>query len=217
MSTYAISDIHGNNDKFNNLLDKLSLNKTDKLFLLGDYVDRGPDSKGVIDTIFNLKNSGYNLTCLRGNHEQMMIDAVNGFDIDFWLRYGGKETLQSFGTELISDIPEIYINFINSLDYCSTHNNFILVHAGVNMRSEEPLEDRESLIWLRNWERYFDKNWLGDRIIIHGHTPMERTRITSRANLIKVICIDNGSYMKDKAEFGNLTALKLETMEFVFA
>lgn len=217
MPAYAISDIHGNNDKFNNLLDKLSLNKEDKLFLLGDYIDRGPDSKGVLDTIFRLKNTGYNLTCLRGNHEQMMLDAVNGFDTDFWLRFGGKETMQSFSTELISVIPKIYIDFINSLDYYSIHEKFILVHAGVNMRSDKPLEDLESLIWLRNWERYFDKNWLGERVIIHGHTPTELSRIKSRANLNKVICIDNGSYMKDKDGFGSLAALNLDTLEFQFA
>jgi serine/threonine protein phosphatase 1 len=92
LKKFAISDIHGCNRTFNEVLQKTGLNKDDQLFLLGDYIDRGPDSKGVIDTIFNLQNEGYQVHCLRGNHEQMLMDAWQKNDFHYtrrWLMHGG--------------------------------------------------------------------------------------------------------------------------------
>ena len=76
MSKYAISDIHGCIATFKTLLDKIKFSKEDELYLLGDYIDRGPDSKGVIDHIWYLQKSGYQVHCLRGNHENMLLQEV---------------------------------------------------------------------------------------------------------------------------------------------
>ena len=76
MKQYAIGDIHGCSKTFKELLDKIGLIEGDELYLLGDYIDRGPDSKGVIDTIFELREKGFKVICLRGNHESMLLDAL---------------------------------------------------------------------------------------------------------------------------------------------
>jgi serine/threonine protein phosphatase 1 len=72
----AISDIHGNNKTFLDLLDKIALTKDDELYLLGDYIDRGPDSKGVIDTIWKLMDDNYRVFCIKGNHEEMLFRGI---------------------------------------------------------------------------------------------------------------------------------------------
>lgn len=76
MKKYAITDIHGCNKTFQALLDKIAFTTADALYLLGDYIDRGPDSKGVFDTIFNLQETGHSVHCLRGNHEAMFLDSL---------------------------------------------------------------------------------------------------------------------------------------------
>lgn len=216
MATYVISDIHGFNEKFEQLLEKIQFEKSDKLFLLGDYIDRGPNSKLVIDRIIELKNNGFDVWCLRGNHEQMLLDASIGKNVNRWLNSGGIETLKSFGINQLCQLETKYLDFINSLSHFFEYENYIFVHAGINMRAAEPMKDFESMLWLRNWEKYFNRNWLKDRRIIHGHTPMSKNEITRRLNLGRVICVDNGVYLQAYAEYGNLFALNLDTMKFVF-
>jgi len=95
---YAISDIHGGSRTFRALLDRLDLKHTDRLYLLGDYVDRGNDSKGVLDTIWNLINAGYDVRPIRGNHDDMFHRVLMG-DHDqfsqFWYGSWGANTLAS--------------------------------------------------------------------------------------------------------------------------
>ena len=116
---FAISDIHGCSKTLIKLvLDEIKLTKSDELYLLGDYINKGPDSKGVIDFIFELRNSGYNVQCLRGNHEQYLLDGLefSWEEIAFKNR-GGKETLASFGVEDIHKIPQKYLDFISALPF----------------------------------------------------------------------------------------------------
>lgn len=214
---FAISDIHGYNKDFQNLLNKISLEKTDILFLLGDFIDRGPESKEVLDTIFFLLESGHDIRCIRGNHEQMLLDGLTNHEIRIkWLKNGGDETLGSFLTSSTNRIHSKYIEFLNSLPFSLTFENFIFVHAGLNMSIEDPFSDVKSLLWLREWQSQFNSQWLGNRRIIHGHTPMKTSFLFSNENLQSpVINIDNGIYLKGQKEYGNLYAIDLNNMTLI--
>lgn len=217
MSRFTISDIHGHNLTFERLLKKIRFQKSDELIILGDYIDRGPDSKAVLDTIMNLKDQNYKITCLMGNHEQMLLQTVE--DPSFksnWIRNGGDITLSSFSTSSIEKIPQKYIDFISSLKLYHELEDYIFVHAGVNMLAENPLEDKDSLLWLRDWEGKYNQKWLGNRTVIHGHTPMCRNNILSQGEYNeKVIGIDNGCFV-DRPGYGSLCALDIDSFEFTF-
>ena len=101
MRKIAVSDIHGCLKTFKALVEEqVVLNPQDELYLLGDFIDRGPDSKGVLDYVMQLDEAGYQVHCLRGNHEDMMLQAVRDReDIGMWLFNGGQQALDSFRTE----------------------------------------------------------------------------------------------------------------------
>ncbi len=109
----AIGDIHGCSKTFEKLLnDKIQITKEDEIYCIGDYIDRGDDRKGVIDLILRLRNEGYNIYTLRGNHEQMMMDALNDKKaLNLWLDNGGKSTLKSFGIKSVNGLPAEYVYF----------------------------------------------------------------------------------------------------------
>lgn len=217
MRVFAISDIHGDNDKFKSLLKKVGFKRSDKLFLLGDYIDRGAQSKEVLDTIMLLIENGYDIHCIRGNHEEMLITALNDIPSQVvWFKNGGDTTLKSFSTNHIERIPEVYINFILNLPYYLEFENFIFVHAGINMTIDNPMQDLQSILWLRSWKDCYDKKWLGNRYVVHGHTPMKASFLKSRDNIENdVICIDNGSYMRGAKDMGGICALNLTSKELI--
>jgi serine/threonine protein phosphatase 1 len=178
MSKYAISDIHGCSKTFLALLNKIQLSPSDELFLLGDYVDRGPDSKGVIDIIMQLQADGYTVRCLRGNHEQLVLYAMNSLEgLENWAASDGLTTLNSFGITKFTDIPAPYVAFLNELHHIIYVDDYILVHAGLNFQLSDPVSDPWSLLTIRHWQDEIDNAWLKNRIVVHGHTPMMRDAI----------------------------------------
>lgn len=217
MRVFAISDIHGHNRDFQNLLKEISFKKNDILFILGDLIDRGNESKEVLDTIFLLIENGYDVRCLMGNHEQMLLDAIDNFDLRMlWIKNGGDQTLGSFLTSELNRIPEKYIDFIKKLPYHIDFDKFIFVHAGIDMTIDDPYSDLNSLLWLRNWESKYNLKWLNNRIVVHGHTPMKFSQLSSIDNIQNnVISIDNGVYLKGQKEFGRLCAINLTNMELI--
>lgn len=218
MSTYIVSDIHGCNDTFRKALKSIKLKKKDTLIILGDLIDRGPDSKGVLDTLLLLMNHDFNVIILRGNHEQMFLDSFEDVTQKVnWMKNGGKETLKSFSTSDIERIPKKYIELIKSTKLYLEKDDFIFVHAGINMKEKNPFSDVYSLLWLRDWQKLYDKEWLGKRRIIHGHTPKSISEITSQfANNERVLCIDNGSFMKTDKGYGGLCIVKLDDLSLHF-
>lgn len=223
MRKIAISDIHGCNDTFQRLLEKLALTASDTLYLLGDYIDRGPDSKGVIDTIFLLQQQGLTVQCLRGNHEQMMLDAVDGGDdelMDLWLDNGGIATLESFVVNGKPNVADEYFTFLENLDLYVEVDEFILVHAGLNFNMPLPFADEDAMLWIRDWYEDLNRSWLGDRIIVHGHTPMPKEEIqTQFKNLDKlpILDIDGGCVHKGKRRgVGYLVAFDMTNRELYF-
>ncbi len=222
MRKFAITDIHGCNLSFHALLDQISLTTADELYLLGDYIDRGPDSKGVLDTILQLKNDGYQLRCLMGNHDEGMLKAPHdGHLFHNWLtNWGGVQTLDSFNAYEWKDIAEKYWKFLAGLEYYIETDGYILVHAGLNFDLPDPFEAQKSLLFIRDWHKDINYDWLGERIIVHGHSPVspQQTK-TFLQNLEtqRVIDIDNGCFIGNyRAERGHLCAFDMTNRALFF-
>ncbi|RMF02309.1 MAG: serine/threonine protein phosphatase [Bacteroidetes bacterium] len=217
MPRYAISDIHGCLDTFQELLRQIRFTPADTLYLLGDYIDRGPDSKGVIDYIWQLQKAGYTLHCLRGNHEEMTLANIQGGST---YPYHDQALLDSFGVSAYRDIPAEYARWMNDLPYYFETEGYILVHAGLNFRHENPLADTESMLWIRHCEKNANLDWLAGRIVVHGHTPTPKIVIEMKVthlDLLAVLNIDAGCvFAQQGAGFGYLCAFNLDTRELSF-
>lgn len=213
---FAISDIHGCFKTFKALLKKIKLQKEDDLFLLGDYIDRGKNSKGVIDHIWDLKEDGFRVHCLRGNHEQMMLDAqLSKMKESFWMRHGGANSVKSFPDNIID---RDYYDWMSSLPFYLETEDYLLAHAGFNFKNSNPLEDIDAMIWIRNWYDDLDKVWLGERFIVHGHTPTRRPILEERLQNISevpIINVDCGCCY-NKEGLGFLTAFDLDKQAYIF-
>ena len=214
MRRFAISDIHGCLTTFKALLEKIAFGKSDILYILGDYVDRGPNSRGVIDYIWNLQAKGYQIHCTMGNHEQMLVKCATQHTAHF---HGLAETIDSFGVARAAEIPERYITWMQELPAYLEIDGYLLVHAGFRF-SGDPLADEDAMIWIRDWYQDIDKDWLGDRLIVHGHTPTPKTDIEQNLAILDklpVLNIDAGCVF-DRSGYGYLCALNLEDRRFTF-
>ena len=211
---FAIGDIHGCSKTFKKLLlEKLVIKKLDKIYCIGDYVDRGPDSKGVIDCIIELREKGYNIHTLRGNHEQMMLDStIDKQRLNHWLTNGGKATLKSFGIVSVDGLSDRYLKFLKGTRLFIATNKYILVHAGLNFNVQDAFGDKEAMLWTR--EEYFDKSKINNRILIHGHTPIPNDTLCKQFNTNK-INIDGGCVYNFKPGCGNLVAIELPGMQLI--
>lgn len=209
MRRLAISDIHGCALTLKALLEQVGFSRDDELFLLGDYIDRGPDSKGVIDLILSLKEQGHRLHCLLGNHEALMLSAMGGLanEHQVWLDNGGEATMRSFGLGPAASprlIPQPYRDFLGRLEWYYETDGYILVHAGLDFRAARPLEAGPAMIWSRSWYSQIDLEWLQGRVVVHGHTPTPRPLIVKQLKKLDVVpaldidagCVFKGNYFK---------------------
>ena len=221
---WVIPDVHGHLATLKSMVkDRIALSKDDSLYFLGDYIDRGPESKGVIDFIINLQDSGYDINYIRGNHEDYCIRAWETDQKRFlfrsdiekdWRKNGGNRTLESFGAKRPRDISKFYIDWMKNAKYFIELEDYILVHAGMNFKIDNPFEDTRSMMWIRDFK--VDKNKIAGKKIIHGHVPVEMTLIDLfRNNNYDFISLDNGIYYDNREGFGNLLALNLDTKEIV--
>lgn len=212
MRILAISDIHGCLYSFKGLLKKLNFSKEDQLFLIGDFIDRGDNSKGVIDHIWQLQSKGYSIHCLRGNHEQMLLDSRYNFEQGRdWQVHGGNTTLYSFRAHTIGGIPKEYLRWMDGLPLYLEKDNYIFVHAGLNFDMPDPLMGENSMLWIRRWYDNINDSWLGNRMIIHGHTPKEKAEIEFMLKVLdkgKVLNIDAGCVF-EFAGLGHLCGVDL--------
>jgi serine/threonine protein phosphatase 1 len=215
MSRYAISDIHGCYNTLKALLNQIGLNKNDDLFLLGDYINRGKRSKEVLDLLIQLKNEGYNIVTLKGNHEAMVFDSLMYED---WTA-GAPETLDSFGIYHLRELDSKYLNWLNELKLYDRSEDYIMVHAGLDFSKDNPLSDKTNLMWINNWYDQIDYQWLGKRIIVHGHSSRTKSEILKMRDELEqkqVLDIDNGCYKNGEPALGNLCCFELETRHLWF-
>lgn len=209
---WAISDIHGCNRTFKKLLSEIG--NYEHLYLLGDYIDRGPDSAGVLDTIMSLPRT----TALMGNHELMLLDAIKGSPeyLDDFLYNGGKNTLKSFGVSDIHDIPSKYISWISRLKPILKLEDYILVHGGLDFKAKDPFsmstQNISEMLWNRG-EDYHTKKALGKRIIV-GHDPKDLKFIKQSAHGKRVF-IDGGCVYSSRG-LNHLVAFNMDTNDLIF-
>ncbi|HMX05123.1 MAG TPA: fructose-bisphosphatase class III, partial [Chitinophagales bacterium] len=148
MRRFAISDIHGCHQTFSALLDTLQLTKEDELYILGDLIDRGPNSIAVIDQVLKMVEEGYKVTTLMGNHEWMFMQALDEtipYCWDWrryqaWVKNGGVTTMMNLGYKRIDDLKNIdkkYDTWVRSLKPYIELDKVILVHAGFNFKEED--------------------------------------------------------------------------------
>lgn len=208
---YAIGDVHGRFDLLRPLLDKITQDIAGadgcRIVFLGDYIDRGADSRAVLDTLVaGVGERGW--TCLKGNHEAMLLAALDGsMEWDVWLANGGTETLFSYGISsremitagkshelgdaVLAAMPAAHIDFMRNLDITLTLGDYFFCHAGV--RPGIPL-DRQSagdLLWIR--DSFTQSTADHGKRIVHGHTPtMEPEILPNRIN------VDTGAYLTNR-------------------
>jgi serine/threonine protein phosphatase 1 len=213
---FAISDIHGCFETFYELVVKrIDLKKSDRLILLGDYIDRGEKSKEVIDFIIDLDRKGFDVLPLLGNHEVMLVESYQNPEmLALWFMNSGMSTLQSFDIPDITDIDQKYIDFFSSLGYYETSANFIFVHAGFNDFAPDPFSDTNVMIWECSMQ--YDNPVFAGKTIIHGHRPKTTDYVKRLIDeKSKVIPIDTGCVYEKELGYGNLSALELNSMTLI--
>jgi serine/threonine protein phosphatase 1 len=209
---FAIGDIHGCFDEFREMIEKINPSMDDKLILLGDYIDRGPGIKETIDYILSLKEQGFDIVALKGNHEVLMLHALSTGNYFNWLNNGAESTLASFGIGMHDPLDSRYLDFFKDLLWYYQHDNYLFVHAGFS--NSDPFTDYDPMVWTRN-ERYTHP-LLTDKIIIHGHTPITREQCIKNVRRKKnVLNIDTGCVYKELG-YGVLTAIELPSQELFF-
>ncbi len=176
---FAIGDIHGCLDELSRLLEALELERGDKVVFIGDYVDRGPDSRGVIDKLLELRDSTQVETVfLKGNHEDMFLHFVGerGSHGEVFLINGGRQTLGSYGVtpgpggpRVRDALPEAHLSFLRDLVLSHRDPPYLFVHAGIApLRSLEE-QDEEDMLWIR--EEFLRNRHLLPYTVVFGHTP----------------------------------------------
>lgn len=172
--TFAIGDVHGCFDKLDGLMRRCTEyagTRSFRFVMLGDYIDRGPDSRLVIDRLRRLCEQRPNaMVCLMGNHEDLLLAAVeNPAEIGNWIDNGGDTTLESYGVDGPANLPDHDIEWIRHLPLYFDDGVRFFVHAGIDPAVPLDQQDRETMLWTR--KRYSETASPG-RFIVHGHTPV---------------------------------------------
>lgn len=164
--TYVIADIHGRLDLLELALSEIESRTPGTVIFTGDFIDRGPESKGVVDRVMaGPTDPAWRWSVVRGNHEDMALHCADGTDLHWWIQNGGAQTLQSYG----GPIPVEHLNWFASLPRITWDKYRVYVHAGVD--ATVPLEQQDE--HTTQWKRY-PKGWAsghGERHVVHGHTP----------------------------------------------
>lgn len=201
--TLIIGDIHGCLDMLKRLVEKVGWHPDrDHLIFLGDYIDRGPDSKGVIDFLLELMNESKNIQCLMGNHESLFLDFLSGLDIPTFLMNGGESTLRSYELDGETVVPPGHVRFLNSLKARLELDDYYIVHAGLRPGREIADQSIDDMIWIR--EPFIYSKYDFGKKVIFGHTVFYDPLIMENK-----IGLDTG------AVYGNkLTCLELPGLIF---
>ena len=219
MNIFAIGDIHGCIKQLVTLQDKIfnypEYNKDEDLLLyLGDYIDRGPSPKDVINHILQLQTEGIKSIFLMGNHEQFMIDflfnKIN--NLSNWILNGADQTFKSYNIEiaefikdgfeddnidklrdiLLSKLTKEHVYFFKNLKLTYTMGDYLFVHAGINPEKSLSEQNEMDFLWSRS-DKFFDKNFKFEKIIVHGHSPEKEV-----VNFPYRINVDIGSFFSGK-------------------
>lgn len=215
---YALSDIHGCAHLLTQMLRVIDADLAHSRprhaieVFMGDYVDRGPDTRLTLDILIERSRRG-NTVFLKGNHEALLVNVMEDPSLfGEWLRVGGAQTLMSYGLspdarqdepasllrELLRAMPPEHVEFLDSLRLSFTCGDFFFVHAGV--RPGVPIAEQQEadLLWIR--DEFLESDERFSKYIVHGHTPVRAAELRdNRAN------IDTGAYAT-----GNLTLMSIQ-------
>ncbi len=208
--TFVIGDIHGCSQALADLLKIMEpIHAGDTIVFIGDYIDRGPDSKGVVDIILNLRKKHPRVITLMGNHEFMFINALKGNGVKECLAMGGDTTFRSYGMPLDSlqdihaKIPTEHLIFFQELLLYCEDQDYIYVHAGLQPGLHLTQQSMDWLLWAR--ENFIGLTHDFGKKVIYGHTPFDKPKTDANK-----IGIDTGAVYG-----GHLTCLILPDMEFL--
>ena len=219
MNIFAIGDIHGCLKQLislqKNILNTKNFKKDNDLLLyIGDYIDRGPHSKDVISQIIKLQKENIKSIFLMGNHEQVMIDflfnKIN--NLKYWLNLGADQTFKSYEIEVVEFIKDGFqddnieklrlrllekmskedLEFFKNLKISYIAGDYLFVHAGIDPIKSLSKQSKKDILWSRA-EKFFDKDFKFEKIIVHGHTPE-----TEVVNFPYRINIDTGCFFSGK-------------------
>jgi serine/threonine protein phosphatase 1 len=206
---YAVGDVHGRADLLDRMFARIDAHVAAHPIarpvqvLVGDYVDRGPNSRGVLDRLI-LRARAKEMVILKGNHETFIPEFLrNPSTLQSWSQMGGLETLMSYGLTptlnadaatqqeladaLRAALPKAHLNFLGGLPLSFSCGGFFFVHAGVRPRVPLDKQREEDLLWIRNEFLLYEEEF--GKIVVHGHTPVRE--IDMRPNRIN---IDTGAY-----------------------
>jgi len=216
----VISDIHGCSKTLKALLKKINFSEKDTLYFLGDYIDRGPDSSGVLDIIIELKKQFSSVIPLMGNHEYQTLQAEKEYDTEAFYFFVKQICKSKDILNKKKKIKKRYKKFMKSLPYYIELDKYFLVHAGFDFKKENPFDAIDGLLNIRNFK--YDKQKAKRKRIIIGHSPVELSEIQKRIKKKKkIIKLDNGCvYTKphkiyDYTQLGNLCCFNLDTYELI--
>lgn len=205
MRRFVIGDIHGCAKALDTLIDSIAPTKADEIVFLGDYVDRGPNSRDVINQVIELGKSCRTVT-LRGNHEIMLQGvALYGMDDQVWLSNGGNSTVASYGGN-VSRIPEHHLDFFRSLRPYYEIEEAIFVHAGYVPELEMRLQDETALYWMHLTDPFPGPHCSGKRVFV-GHTPQPGGTVLDIGHLVGIDTYCFGG--------GFLTAMELASEDII--
>lgn len=216
LKTYVIGDIHGEFKRLKKLIEKMPIEKEDKLIFLGDYIDRGSDSRKVVDFIIEFKKT-YDVVTLMGNHEDLMLSALKPDHIPannynpsadiVWSTQGGYQTMLSYDNVYSwNDFPQEHKDFFNNLKLWYEDNNCYYVHAALCDKIPQETSPK-TLLWHR-----FDSisEYELFKNLIYGHTPnKEGVLFQDTSDGLLTICVDTGSGKTG----GKLSGVCIDTLE----
>ena len=156
-----------------------------RFIFLGDYVDRGSDSRGVVEMLMDLKGEPIQPIMIKGNHEQMLLDAVAVPEAELaWNLNGGACTLKSYGVANAFEIPDDHLRWFRSLTLMFDDGLRLYVHAGINPSRAIGKQKPEHLLWIR--EPFLSSKRDFGRLVVHGHTPTETMAPELRFNRLNI-------------------------------
>ncbi|MBZ9658203.1 metallophosphoesterase [Mesorhizobium sp. ESP-6-4] len=209
MRLYAIGDVHGRHDLLAAMHRRIESELEHapgsdwRIIHLGDYVDRGPDSRSVIDFLIETRKRDPRNIMLAGNHDIGMLEFLAEAEPDgLFVNYGGVQTAQSYGVDLLGDghwygkaqaiarghmalvkaVPHSHIDFLQSLTFSATFGDFFFCHAGIRPGVPLDRQNQQDLIWIR--DAFHDHPGLFSKVIVHGHTPVPEAEV--KANRVNV-------------------------------
>lgn len=187
MLTFAVGDIHGQKDKLLRLLahcEDFKAKVKARFVFIGDYIDRGPDSNGVVDILIRLQQFNKEVICLRGNHEAALLEALDGGPSYRFLLMGGDATLASYGVQKVRDIPAAHLEWMKGLPCYYEDDLRLFVHAGVDLGRPLSKQSENDLLWIR--EPFLSDRRQYNRLVIHGHTPQHSFEPEIKSNRVNV-------------------------------